>query len=60
MTVKLSMTDTLVDLISAHADVAIRFGQLKDSSVLFREIGQVGMGAWWGAPSLLETWGMPK
>lgn len=59
VTVKLSMTDTLVDLISAHADVAIRFGQLEDSSVLFRRLGK---SAWRlvGAPSLLEDVGMPN
>jgi DNA-binding transcriptional LysR family regulator len=59
VTVKLSMTDALVDLISAHADVAIRFGQLQDSPLLFRTLGK---SAWRlvGAPALLEEAGMPN
>ncbi len=59
VTVRLSMTDTLVDLISAHADVAIRFGELEDSSLLYRHLGR---SAWRlvSAPSLIETRGMPK
>jgi DNA-binding transcriptional LysR family regulator len=53
------MTDTLVDLISAHADVAIRFGELENSSLLYRHLGR---SAWRlvGAPSLIEARGMPK
>ena len=59
VTVRLSMTDTLVDLISAHADVAIRFGELEDSSLLYRPLGR---SAWRlvGAPSLFEARGMPE
>ena len=59
VTVRLSMTDTLVDLISAHADVAIRFGELEDSSLLYRPLGR---SAWRlvGAPSLFEACGMPE
>ena len=57
--VRLSMTDTLVDLISAHADVAIRFGELRDSSLLYRRLGR---SAWRlvGAPSLVEARGVPE
>lgn len=59
VTVRLSMTDTLVDLISAHADVAIRFGELEDSSLLYRHLGR---SAWRlvGAPSLFGPRGVPK
>jgi len=59
VTVRLSMTDTLVDLISAHADVAIRFGELEDSSLLYRHLGR---SAWRlvGAPSLVEARGVPE
>ena len=57
--VRLSMTDTLVDLISAHADVAIRFGELRHSSLLYRRLGR---SAWRlvGAPSLVEARGVPE
>ncbi len=33
------MTDTLVDLIGSHADVAIRLGRLPDSGMLHRPLG---------------------
>lgn len=34
------MTDSIVDLIDAHADVAIRFGPLPDSDLLHRPLGR--------------------
>lgn len=34
------MTDRVVDLIDAHADVAIRFGPLSDSDLLQRKLGR--------------------
>ena len=33
------MTDTLVDLIGSHADIAIRLGRLSDSGMLHRPLG---------------------
>lgn len=36
----LDMTDTLVDLIGSHADVAIRLGRLPDSEMLHRSLGR--------------------
>lgn len=56
--VTLDMTDRLVDLIDAHADVAIRFGPLGDSALLHRRLGQ----APWrlcAAPGYLDRVGWP-
>lgn len=53
------MTDRVVDLIDAHADVAIRFGPLSDSDLLHRKLGRTD----WrlvAAPSYLERKGYPK
>ncbi|WP_047996026.1 LysR family transcriptional regulator [Puniceibacterium sp. IMCC21224] len=55
----IDMTDRIVDLIDAHADVAIRFGPLPDSDLLQRRLGQ----AQWrlvAAPNYLERTGRPK
>ena len=55
----LEMTDTPVDLIGAHADVAIRFGPLPDSAMLQRRLGRAPwrLGA---APAYLDRMGWPK
>lgn len=54
----LAMTDSVVDLIGAHADVAIRFGDLPDSELRHRLLGKA---AWRlvASPSRLERDGMP-
>lgn len=54
----LDMTDRVVDLIDAHADVAIRFGSLPDSDLLARSLG---MADWRlvAAPGYLEKHGHP-
>lgn len=55
----LEMTDTPVDLIGAHADVAIRFGPLPDSAMLRRRLGR----APWrlvAAPAYLDRMGWPE
>ncbi|MFG6517845.1 MULTISPECIES: LysR family transcriptional regulator [unclassified Sulfitobacter] len=56
--VTLDMTDRPVDLIDSHADLAIRFGPLKDSDVLHRRLGRT---AWklCAAPAYLERTGWP-
>ncbi|MEO1909668.1 MAG: LysR family transcriptional regulator [Paracoccus sp. (in: a-proteobacteria)] len=54
----LDMTDNPVDLIGAHADVAIRFGPLSDSAMLHRRLGH----APWrlvAAPQYLDRVGWP-
>jgi len=55
----LDMTDTLVDLIGSHADVAIRFGRLPDSGMLHRRLGRTP----WklvAAPDYLDRHGWPE
>lgn len=55
----LDMTDNLVDLIGAHADVAIRFGPLADSDMLHRRLGR----APWklvATPGYLDRCGWPE
>lgn len=55
----LDMTDDLVDLIGAHADVAIRFGRLADSDLLRRPLGRTP----WrlvAAPAYLDRQGYPR
>jgi DNA-binding transcriptional LysR family regulator len=55
----IDMTDSLVDLIGSHADVAIRLGQLPDSDMLHRPLGRT---AWKlvAAPEYLDRNGWPK
>jgi len=55
----LDMTDSVVDLIGAHADVAIRMGRLEDSDLIRR---QVGRASWHlvAAPSYLDEAGWPE
>ena len=55
----LDMTDSIVDLIGAHADVAIRFGRLPDSDLLHRPLG---LAAWRlvAAPAYLARAGQPE
>ncbi|MBS8225176.1 LysR family transcriptional regulator [Vannielia litorea] len=55
----LDMTDSLVDLIGSHADVAIRFGPLPDSDMLHRKLGRTP----WklvAAPEYLDRTGWPS
>lgn len=41
VTVRLVLADSLVDLAENHVDVAVRIGQLPDSSLVARAVGQV-------------------
>lgn len=55
----LDMTDSLVDLIGSHADIAIRFGPLPDSDMLHRKLGRTP----WklvAAPGYLDRMGWPS
>ncbi len=59
--IKLSidMTDTLVDLIGSHADVAIRLGRLPNSEMLHRRLGRTP----WklvATPQYLDRHGWPE
>lgn len=55
----IDMTDTLVDLIGSHADIAIRLGKLPDSDMLHRLLGRTD----WklvATPEYLDRNGRPK
>jgi DNA-binding transcriptional LysR family regulator len=53
------LSDAVVDLLEARADVAIRAGPLKSSSLVARKLGATRMMIV-GAPSYLATHGMPR
>lgn len=42
VTVRLILSDTVVDLVENHIDIAVRIGRLPDSSLIARRVGQVG------------------
>jgi DNA-binding transcriptional LysR family regulator len=41
VTVRLILSDQVIDLVEAHVDVAIRIGRLPDSDLIARQVGQV-------------------
>jgi DNA-binding transcriptional LysR family regulator len=57
--VDISMTDALVDLLEERADVAIRIGPLKDSSMFVRPIATSSMHLV-ASPSYLKARGVPR
>ncbi|MBC8337341.1 MAG: LysR family transcriptional regulator [Rhodospirillales bacterium] len=57
--IQLTLTDQFVDLIEQEVDVAIRIGQLPDSSLIARKLGPVRRMVV-GTPSYLETHGIPR
>lgn len=57
--VQLTVSESIVNLIEEEIDVAIRIGQLPDSSLIARKLGRVRrMVA--GSPSYLERYGVPR
>jgi DNA-binding transcriptional LysR family regulator len=58
VTVDLSLSDAVVDLIEERADVAIRIGALKDTALRARLLGRCRMQVV-AAPSYLEQHGIP-
>ncbi|EIM25088.1 LysR family transcriptional regulator [Microvirga lotononidis] len=59
VTVEITLTDTVVDLIEDRADVAIRVGPLKSSQLVARKLGESRM-MLVAAPSYLDRRGMPQ
>ena len=55
----LNLTDNVVDLIADKVDIAVRVGQLPDSSLIARKIGQKSW-AWYASPSYLNKFGTPS
>jgi LysR family transcriptional regulator for bpeEF and oprC len=52
------VTDRAVDLVAEGVDCVLRIGELRDSSMVARQIGTVEM-VTCAAPSYLDTWGKP-
>jgi DNA-binding transcriptional LysR family regulator len=59
VTVDISLTDAVVDLLEQRADIAIRLGPLKESRLLARKLGESAMVVV-AAPSYLATHGTPQ
>ncbi|MDX1551885.1 MAG: LysR family transcriptional regulator [Marinobacter sp.] len=58
ITLELSLTDQVVNLMDEDTDVAIRSGPLKNSSLVARKLGDTAM-VIVGAPDYLERYGLP-
>ena len=59
VTLDIVQTDAVIDLLSERADVAIRAGPLKSSSLIARKIGETAMTIV-AAPSYIERCGEPR
>jgi DNA-binding transcriptional LysR family regulator len=59
VTVEVTLTDTIVDLLEDRADVAIRVGPLKSSQLVARKLGESRM-MLLAAPSYLDMHGTPQ
>jgi DNA-binding transcriptional LysR family regulator len=58
VTLDIVQTDTVVNLLEAQADIAVRAGPLKSSSLVARKLGATRM-VIVGAPAYLERFGVP-
>lgn len=59
VTLDISLTDALVDLLAERTDIAIRTGPLKTSSLIARKLGETARTIV-GAPSYLDQYGQPR
>lgn len=59
LSIDLTLTDNVVDLLAERADVAIRFGPLPDSTLHARNLGRTSMVVV-AAPAYLKRHGVPK
>ena len=59
VTIDLSVTDRVVDLMDERADIAIRWGPLPPSDLVARRLGETAQ-AIVGAPAYLERFGTPR
>lgn len=59
VTLDISITDALVDLLAERTDIAIRTGPLKTSSLIARKLGETARTIV-AAPSYLEQYGQPR
>lgn len=59
VTVRLALSDSVIDLVENHVDVAVRIGRLPDSALVARKIGEIR----WvvcASPDYLERRGRPE
>ena len=59
VTVDITLTDTVVDLLEERADVAIRVGPLRDSSMMTRKLGE-SRNVVVASPDYLKKHGVPR
>lgn len=59
VTLDISLTDALVDLLAERTDIAIRTGPLKTSSLIARKLGET-VRTIVAAPSYLDQYGQPR
>lgn len=59
VTLDISLTDALVDLLAERTDIAIRTGPLKTSSLIARKLGETARTIV-AAPSYFEQYGQPR
>jgi DNA-binding transcriptional LysR family regulator len=57
--VRLFLTDRYVDIVEEHFDIAVRIGQLRDSSLIARKVGEVSF-VLCASPGLLKKTGAPS
>ena len=59
VTVDLTLSDTIVDLVEERADIAIRIGPLRDTSLRAKKLGHSAM-VLVASPAYLARYGMPQ
>lgn len=59
VTLDIAQTDVVIDLLADHADVAVRTGPLKSSSLMARKLGQTRLIVA-ASPAYLERFGTPQ
>lgn len=59
MNVELILTPRVVDLVGEGVDLAIRYGQLKDSSLIAKKLADVDFSLW-ASPEYIKKHGLPK
>jgi DNA-binding transcriptional LysR family regulator len=57
--IRLMQSDRVIDLVDVHADVAIRVGRLRDSSLVATRVGSLRV-VTVASPDLLDKYGSPK
>ncbi|NWE41380.1 LysR family transcriptional regulator [Pseudomonas yamanorum] len=57
--IRLLQSDRIIDLVDMHADVAIRVGHLRDSSLIAKRVGSLRV-VMVASPALLDKYGSPK